>query len=399
MPLYACNGCVKNLFVTEEELIDRFTGQELLNWGANCHGNLGDNNLVSKSVPVQTISGGTNWRMIDAGKIGVGGPPVSSTTAGIKTDGSLWLWGSNNNGSIGDNTLLNRSSPVQTVSSGTNWKRVSLNSAGVTAAIKTDGTLWLWGCNSVGNLGNNNITSRSSPVQTISVGTNWKCVDVSIVHVSAIKTDGTLWLWGYGGNGRLGNNTNDPTTARISSPVQTTSGGTNWKSISNGFQHSFAIKTDGTLWAWGRNNYGQLGLGNNIDRSTPLQMTSGATIWKSVSAGSIHSTGIKQDGSLWVWGQGASGRLGGNNVISRSSPVQTVSGGTDWRLVQGANFNTRAIKTDGTLWSWGAGNSGLNGDNSNINRSSPVQTVSGGTNWRTTTGASYSGGATRLTEF
>jgi len=397
MPLYACNGCVKDLFVTDEELINRFTGQELLIWGRNDSGNLGDQTVVWKSSPVQTISGGTNWRSIEISKAGSG--VVPSTASGVKTDGTLWLWGSNAYGALGNNTLIDNSSPVQTISAGTNWKNISLASGGVAVATKTDGTLWSWGRNSVGQLGDNTIISKSSPVQTFSSGTNWKTVNTSALHASAIKTDGTLWSWGSGDFGELGNNLSGGFN-RTSSPVQTTSGGTNWKSSSASAFFMIALKTDGTLWSWGCATGGQLGLSDIINRSTPTQMASNGTMWRSASTGAVHSVGIKTDGTLWVWGQASSGKLGTNSgIINVSSPVQTVSGGTNWRVAYAAHFNSRAIKTDGTFWSWGSGFAGIRGDNILFDRSSPVQTISGGTNWRTTSNGSYSGGATRITEF
>lgn len=193
MPLFACGGCVTDLFVTDEELVERFSGKELFLWGRNTHGNLGDQTVVLRSSPVQTISGGTNWRSVEAGNQGVTSTTSSSTSAGIKTDGTLWLWGSNCNGTIGDRTLIDRSSPVQTFSAGTNWKNISLTGGGTAAATKTDGTLWLWGFNNTGQLGDNSIVNKSSPVQTASAGTNWKLIDVSNFHVSAIKTDETIW--------------------------------------------------------------------------------------------------------------------------------------------------------------------------------------------------------------
>lgn len=395
MPLYACNGCVKNLFVTDEELIERFTGKELLIWGRNTSGNLGDQTAVSKSSPVQTISGGTNWRSIEISKAGSG--VVPSFAAGVKTDGTLWLWGSNAYGALGNNTLIDRSSPVQTISAGTNWKNISLTSGGVAAATKTDGTLWLWGRNANGQLGTNTIIHASSPVQTFSSRTNWKTASVSALHASAIKTDGTLWVWGSGDWGELGNNLNLGNNRR-SSPIQTISGGTNWKSSSSSSFFMIALKTDGTLWSWGCATDGQLGLGNIVNRSTPTQMASNGTMWRSASTGAVHSVGIKTNGSLWLWGSNSSGKLGTNDLINTSSPVQTVSGVTNWRVAYAAHFNTRAIKTDGTFWSWGSGYAGIRGDNDLFGRSSPVQTISGGTSWRTTSSGSYSGGATRSTE-
>ena len=140
------------------------------------------------------------------------------------SDGGLWLWGRGTNGQLGDNTVANKSSPVQTVSGGNNWKLVA---GGVyhTAALKTDGTLWSWGRGTNGNLGDNTIVSKSSPVQTVSGGTNWKLVSGGYMYTAAIKTDGTLWTWGINTDGRLGNNT----ITDKSSPIQTVSGGTNWK--------------------------------------------------------------------------------------------------------------------------------------------------------------------------
>jgi alpha-tubulin suppressor-like RCC1 family protein len=400
MPLFACEGCVRDLFVTEEELIERFTGKELWIWGRNDSGQLGDDTRVSRSTPIQTISGGTNWISIQLSKSGSGTPPAFS--AGIKTDGTLWLWGDGVGGAIGNNSVIDRSSPVQTISGGTNWKNINLAKGGTAAATKTDGTLWLWGIGEDGQHGSNNIINRSSPVQTISGGTNWKTVSISALHASAIKTDGTLWVWGTGDYGALGNNLSGGFNRR-SSPIQTVSGGTNWKSTSSNFSVTFAIKTDGTLWAWGQNVDGQLGLGDRILRSTPTQMASNGTMWRSISIGPFHGAGIKTDGTLWTWGYGGSGSLGNNSGLYRSSPVQTVSGGTNWRTAIATHVTTVAIKTDGTLWTWGVGDSGELGNNTSgvsSRRSSPVQTISGGTNWRTISeGSSYSSGGTRSTEF
>jgi alpha-tubulin suppressor-like RCC1 family protein len=211
-------------------------------------------------------------------------------SAAIKTDGTLWTWGKNASGQLGNNSFLERTSPIQTVSGGTNWKQVSTGD--YMAAVKTDGTLWMWGNNYYGGLGDNTRTNRSSPVQTVAAGTNWKQVSVSNAGnaTGAIKTDGTLWMWGRNNYGELGDNT---TTAK-SSPVQTVAGGTNWKQVSPSNGMSACIKTDGTLWLWGGNSAGALGDGTTTGRSSPVQTIAGGTNWKQVSAGSSVA-GIRDD--------------------------------------------------------------------------------------------------------
>ena len=350
-------------------LVDTFKQAGLWVWGYNYYGRLGDNTTTDRNSPVQTVSAGTNWKMLGGGYY---------HTAAIKTDGTLWLWGGNVYGTLGDNTITHRSSPVQTISGGTNWKQVA-GGGFHTAAIKTDGSLWLWGRNVYGQLGENVATTRrESPVQTISGGTNWKQVSCGILHTAAIKTDGTLWTWGYNAYGRLGDNS---ITDR-SSPVQTVSAGTNWKQVACGYFHNAAIKTDGTLWGWGGNGNGQLGDNTITHRSSPVQTVSGGTNWKQVACGLYHTAAIKTDGTLWLWGGNTNGQIGDNTAIGRSSPVQTVSGGTNWKQVSCGFYHTAAIKTDGTLWLWGRNVFGQLGDGAGGVRSSPVQTVSAGTNWK-----------------
>ena len=362
------------------ELVDTFKQAGLWSWGANTNGTLGDNTTVLiRSSPVQTVAGGTNWKLVACG---------SFHAAAIKTDGTLWSWGTGLR--LGDNTTTNKSSPVQTISGGTNWKLVVCG-GNHTAAIKTDGTLWLWGTNTYGQLGDNTSTNKSSPVQTVAGGTNWKSVSGGSDHTAAIKTDGTLWTWGNSFRGQLGDNS----TTRRSSPVQTVAGGTNWKLVACVGEHTAAIKTNGTLWTWGYNNFGALGDNTSTSRSSPVQTVSAGTNWKSVSGGVLYTAAIKTDGTLWTWGYNNFGQLGDNTIASRTSPVQTVVAGTNWKLVACGGEHTAAIKTDGTLWTWGRGANGQLGDNTSTSRSSPVQTVSAGTNWKLVSGGRYHTAAIR----
>jgi alpha-tubulin suppressor-like RCC1 family protein len=374
---YTLNGVdIGTTLVTKEYLIDVYPNLSNLSktsgmwlWGRNNYGQLGINDTLHRSSPVQVF--GADWKLASSS---------GDHVLAIKTDGTLWVWGYNSYNQLGTNNAITRSSPVQL--SGTNWLQVDCASQ-QSAAIKTDGTLWTWGQNVYGQLGTNDRLSKSSPVQVS--GTNWKQVGVGQRMIAAIKTDGTLWTWGRNHYGQLG--VND--MAARSSPVQILGGGTNWKQVSLGVWTSAAIKTDGTLWVWGRNNYGQLGTNDNttINKSSPTQLS--GINWKQVSPGgeanSPMMVAVKTDGTLWGWGANAQGELGTNDRIRRSSPVQIA--GTNWKQVtarpQGSfSSGVFAVKTDGTLWTWGLNLWGALGDNTTISKSSPVQTVSGGTNWK-----------------
>ena len=264
------------------EFVDQYRFAGLYGLGSNSFGQLGTNDATDRSSPIQTFAGGTNWKQVDCG---------GNHTGAIKTDGTLWMWGYNLYGQLGTQNTTNRSSPIQTFAGGTNWKQVGCGSYH-TGAIKTDGTLWMWGNNLRGQLGTGNTFSYFSPLQTITGGTNWKQVACGDYHTGAIKTDGTLWMWGYNGvGGQLG--TQD--TNHRSSPVQTVTGGTNWKQVSCGGIHTGAIKTDGTLWMWGYNAFGTLGTQDTTDRSSPIQTVAGGTNWKQVACGNYHTSAIKDD--------------------------------------------------------------------------------------------------------
>lgn len=385
-------GCnIEDAFLSEADLMNRFVGQELWNWGCNLTGTLGNNTAttINRSSPVQTIAGGTNWSEVT-------GNQTAYHQAAIKTDGTLWLWGSQWTGSLGNNFSLGvlnavcgRSSPVQTSTGGTNW-RVAAVGERTTGAIKTDGTLWMWGGGVGGVIGDNTTTDKSTPVQTSTGGTDWKTITIAATNtqatlgngraatVGSIKTDGTLWVWGLNDQGQMGDNT----IVNKSTPSQTVTGGTNWKCVQGGIRNFSSIKTDGTLWTWGYNANARLGDDTTVAKSSPVQTIAGGTNWKTTSTGRT-SAGLKTDGTLWMWGAGGFGEIGNNNTpVNISSPVQTISAGTNWRTVS-AGYHTSSIKTDGTLWVWGRNIGGALGNNaSSGNQSSPIQTIAGGTNWR-----------------
>ena len=300
---------------------------------------------------------------------------------------NLMAWGRGTTGELGQNDKTNRSSPVQIpgtwdVSDGnSNTSRKGNRQEGYSQFIKGDGTLWSWGYNTYGMLGQNNRTQYSSPVQ-VGSGTDWKVVSGNGVNSkasSAIKTDGTLYTWGYNDVGQLG--LNSPGPSNTSSPTQIP--GTTWSQVITGGEVSSAIKTDGTLWIWGRNHQGMLGLNDLANRSSPIQIP--GTTWIEIAGGYRQMAALKSDGTLWVWGSNYEGALGLNQTHSVhpsyancvSSPTQLP--GTTWRSIKSGNSFFGATKTDGTAWAWGTNGNGQLGQNSNIRYSSPVQVP--GTDW------------------
>ena len=276
--------------------------------GENKFGRLGNNSVTNTNVFVKTLGDNVSWSDISLGS--------NYVTAGVKQDGTLWLWGENSLGQLGDDTVLHRSSPVQTITKGTSWSKVYVGGSN-TAAIKTDGSLWLWGAGTTGAIGDNTVLSRSSPVQTIAGGTNWRDVAVGSYHTVAIKTDNTLWTWGWNTNGQLGDGTKD----HRSSPVQIIANSTDWEQVDCKWRQNAAIKKDGSLWTWGLNSYGQLGDNSTQDRSSPVQTADLSYNWQQVKCGNDFIVGLKKDGTLW--GSGFS-------TYKVSSPVQIAGGLNGW---------------------------------------------------------------------
>ena len=333
-------------------------------WGINQYGNLGQNNVTTYSSPRQ-VGSDTSWSSSTLGNHSLG------STFGIKNDATMWGWGYNLYGDLAINNRTYYSSPVQIP--GTTWSKVNRAYRGA-GAIKTDGTLWFWGANNYGNLGQNSLTDYSSPVQ-LGSRTDWKDFTPTYYNTTAIRTDGTLWAWGFNTYGNLG--LNNKTV--YSSPVQIP--GTTWNKVCyNGFHERAAIKTDGTLWMWGRNNTGQLGQNNKTEYSSPKQIP--GTTWANISCDQNRVMATKTDGTLWTWGGSGRGEMGLNdNDTYRSSPTQVP--GTDWDTEQFLASAGRSLarKTDGTLWAWGSNQHGGLGINQPTpsDRSSPTQIP--GTAW------------------
>ena len=313
---------------------------------------------------------------------------TQNSSVAIK-NGTLWSWGRNNNGQLGLGNMTYYSSPKQ-VGALTNWSSASGGQEWC-IAIKTDGTLWSWGWGAFGTLGIGNTTSYSSPKQIGSL-TTWASFSTGGRFVLAIQTNGTLWAWGDNGSGQLGLNN----LTNYSSPKQV-GALTAWSKtfVNNNSFTAFALKTDGSLWTWGSASLGSSGLGNLTNYSSPKQIGALTNWSENSSALGYGFAAVKTDGTLWTWGYGAQGTLGLGNLTNYSSPKQ-VGALTTWYLTGANFFSAYAIKIDGTLWSWGQNGAGQLGLGNLTYYSSPKQ-VGTATTWQKITGTIYSATAIRTT--
>ena len=288
----------------------------------------------------------------------------------------LYSWGNNQFGRLGDNTTVSKSSPVSVVGGFTNWCQVGAGH-GHSVGLRSNGTLWAWGCGGYGRLGNNSTVSASSPVSVVGGFTDWCLLDVGCAHNVAIRTNGTLWAWGVGTSGQLGNNA----AVNTSSPVSVVGGFTDWCQASAGSIHTVGLRANGTVWTWGGNTSAQLGDNTIVNKSSPVSVVGGFTDWCQVSASATHTSAIRTNGTLWGWGNNGGGKLGNNSGSQTSSPVSAIGGFTDWCQVSAGSLHTVAVRRNGTLWAMGYNSQGVLGDNTIVAKSSPVSVVGGFTDW------------------
>jgi alpha-tubulin suppressor-like RCC1 family protein len=323
---------------------------------------------------VTQVGTATNWSKVASSH----GTSIEEHALLIQTNGTLWAIGKNQFGQLGDGTVIEKTLPIQ-IGTATDWLFVC---AGLytSFALKSNNSLWVWGMNQHTQFGNYKNKNVFQPVASPS---SWKKASTPISsfsgHTLAIASNGTLWSWGQNNDGQLGIGT---TYTHKVLPVQVGTSA-DWKQVTNGNFASLAIRENGTLWAWGRNTYGVLGTGTGTSNIlTPFQVGTDTT-WNQVSAGNEHVLAIKENGTLWAWGRNNQGQLGIGSTVDQVTPVQ-VGTETTWVWVSaGLQFST-ALKSDGTLWTWGSnshgqlGRVGVTNIPGLVNSSNPWKTVAAG---------------------
>ncbi len=311
----------------------------------------GDDPPVSGADGGSPDGGGSGTACMDAGPASCprGFTQVAAGaghTCGIRMDGTLWCWGQNREGQLGVGDEVDRSTPTQ-AGSATDWVTVAVDSHH-SCGIRADGTLWCWG-RPVGSS-----IDATTPEQVGSEA-DWQAVAVAESHTCGIRAGGTLWCWGLNLSRQLGLGDVLPS---VEEPTQVGSA-TDWQSVSAGRTFTCGIRAGGTLWCWGDNTAGQLGLGDAMVRNMPAQVGPGSS-WLLVAAGHDHTCGIRMDGSLWCWGDNTAGQLGLGDTMARDvpTPVGTMN---DWASVTVGSAHGCAVRADDSLWCWGASFAGQTG--------------------------------------
>jgi len=429
-------------------------------WGANSTGFLGIGNFIDQYSPVQ-VGLDHDWVAISNS---------AASNYAIKADGSLWDWGDNSDGELGLSDYANRLVPTQ-VGNDHDWMQMNYYEQYCFLAIRSNGSLWGFGINTEGVLGLGDTSRRPNPTQAgsdkdwiyIASGTNsmalksngtlwgwgvnqgylglgymfgtfysptqinnsrdwvaiaadmktfglktggdlwatglneygqlglgfaafqsvdtyratstpareWVSGATGSLHTAALYSDGTLWAWGYNSNGQLGLGN----TTEQHEPTQVGTD-TAWVAVVTGTSHTLAMQSDGTIWAWGKNSDGQLGTGNNTEQHSPVQLSG---TWASVAAGDAHSLALKADGTLWAWGNNSNGQLGTGNYTAHNAPVQ-VGQDSAWIAISCGEGHSLGLKADGTLWAWGLNIDGQLGTGNYTIQNAPVQ-VGVDNNW------------------
>jgi alpha-tubulin suppressor-like RCC1 family protein len=356
-------------------------------WGTPAQAHSGRSAGVGVPIvgPTQ-VGSATDWTGIATG---------GSQTCAIRAGGTLWCWGA------GERT-------PKRVGAETRWHAISAGRKH-TCGIGVGGSLWCWGGNASGQLGDGTTTSRSVPTR-VGAAAGWVDVAAGYRHTCAIRTDGSLWCWGDNDSGQLGNGERACTDlelcegALITTSPARVGDGTSWASVTAGGGTTCAIRTNGSLWCWGDNLYGQAGNGRldcwdpaswactgNVEPQLQPGQVGTATDWAGVVAGEWFTCGLRIDATLWCWGDNIARQLGEptdeqrDNRMSQLTPLQ-IQPGSRWTSVATGAFHTCAIRAAGTMLCWGANDSGKLGDGTDEERTSPVP-VGPGRHWTGVTAA------------
>ena len=334
-------------------------------WGNNQNGQLGDNTTTSKLLPVQIAGSPRSYTTIDCG---------ANHSLAIDSNNVAWAWGNNQNGQLGDNTNTSRLTPVSIVGG-----NIFLNiSGGETHTLAIDntgdgvGVVYSWGSNTYGELGNNNNTNLSSPISIATIKLN-RIVSAGKNYSLMLDADGVGFAWGYNNKGQLGDGT---TTSRLT-PVSIIYLDKTFSEISANSDFNVAYDNLNAGWAWGNNDVGQLGDDTLVSKLSPVFVNRSEVSFISITNGDAHSLAVDIDGNLWVWGKNNVGQLGDNTTTSKTIPTAIFVTNTTFTKVAAGNEVSYALDTNGRIWAWGSNSFGKLGINAATTESRLTPTLVG----------------------
>lgn len=358
-------------------------GSRAVAWGTNVGGQLGDTTFTRRTRPVAVATVGTPMH----GKSIAAIAPGRNHCVALTEDGSVYAWGRGNQLGNGNGVGQDEPAPVAVTTVGTPMEGMfitAISASGHSLARASDGTVYAWGDGGSGQLGNGSAFPESTPVAVDIEGV--ATIAAGREHSLALAADGTVYAWGRNVSGQLGNG--DRVDRHTPVPVTTTGTameGRTITAISAGDAHCLALASDGTVYAWGENSAGQLGVGDEVRRLTPVAVTTAGTPMEdkfivAVVAGASHSLVLDSDGGLYAWGFGNSGRLGNGDDVNRSTPVPVTITGTPMEgksvVAIDASHHSLALASDGTAYAWGPGSEGQLGNDSTDSQPLPVMVIS-----------------------
>ena len=325
-------------------------------WGYNGVGMLGNNSTTAVRTPVSVLGNRKTFCQISFGYY---------TLMGIDKNGLVWGWGNNPYGQIGDSSITNRSTPVSILGARKTFCQIS-SGYWHSAAIDKNGRVWCWGSNNYGQIGDNTVTSRRTPVSILGATKTFCEIDTSFHHTLAIDKNGKVWGWGYNNYGQLGNNS----LVSARTPVLI-AGSKTFCQIRAGYMYSMALDNNNNIWSWGFNGNGQFGTVLNPNVSTPVVIGQNRC-YCLISAGRDHSLSVDDDGLIWGWGNNSNGQIGDNSISGKLTPVSVLGNKKTFCQIGSGNNYTVAIDKNGNIWGWGVNQYGEVGNNSATSVRTPV---------------------------
>ena len=331
-------------------------------WGLNSVGQLGDNSVISRCIPVSILGAKKTFCAIAAGQ---------NYSLGLDKNGQVWGWGYNYVGQLGNKTKINRCTPVSILGAKKTFCKITAGRAGGTehsAGLDKNGQVWCWGYNGFGQLGTNSTSGKCTPVSILGAKKTFCTIIAGYVATFGIDKNGQVWSWGLNGTGQLGINS----TASRRTPVSILGAKKTFCTIDNR-NTTLAIDKNGQVWGWGYNFKYQLGDNTSINKCTPVSILGAKKTFCAISVGSDHSVGLDKNGQVWCWGANSVGQLGINSTGIRCTPVSILGAKKTFCTITAGYTYTIGVDKNNHVWGWGYNVYGNLGTNSTTSRLTPVR--------------------------